>query len=311
MNRVYITHKWSCLLLCYAFNIRSLAHRAPLALVQCHLHFPRIHYLAVALCIAFIPQVAPHMETTHYIPSENTAVESCSTNHRLHCYLVITSLFYVWNHSTMGLQVEKANYLTNVHLLFWDGQDFYFRCSIFSLSSSTAGRQKEVRATEVLFGYLFMAFPFNIHVFFSGLSGCRAEFAALKAAGAKNQVSASMSPVDEGKRGSDRWIDREGTRERGFMCSLVNERLALKVTGCVYYWSVSRLMGSGEEERAELLSRDQSTQAWEQEEAPSNKLCHSRSACSHRSGDNSPACWAALAGNEIISNEKEKQYLAL
>lgn len=95
----------------------------------------------------------------------------------------------------------------------------------------------------------------------------------------------------------ERWIDREGTRERGFMCSLVNERLALKVTGCVYYWSVSRLMGSREEERAELLSRDQSTQAWEQEEAPSNKLCHSRSACSHRSGDNAPACWTALAGN--------------
>lgn len=66
---------------------------------------------------------------------------------------------------------------------------------------------------------------------FSGLSGCRGEFAASEAAGAKNQVSAPMSPADEGKRE----IDREGTRERGFMCSLVNERQALKVTGCVYY----------------------------------------------------------------------------
>lgn len=34
------------------------------------------------------------------------------------------------------------------------------------------------------------------------------------------------------------------------MCSVVNMRQALKVTGCVYYWSVSRLMGS-REERAE------------------------------------------------------------
>lgn len=78
---------------------------------------------------------------------------------------------------------------------------------------------------------------------------------------------------------------REGMREQGFMCSLVNERQALKVTGCVYYWSVSRLMGRGEEKReeqAKLLSRDQSTQAWEPERAPSNKLCHTRSICPYR-----------------------------
>ena len=68
---------------------------------------------------------------------------------------------------------------------------------------------------------------------FSGPSRRRQEFAASEAAGAKNQVSAPMSPVDEGKR--EREIDREGTREWGFMCSLVNERQALKVTGCVYY----------------------------------------------------------------------------
>lgn len=51
-------------------------------------------------------------------------------------------------------------------------------------------------------------------------------------------------------KGGDRWIDREGTREQAFACSVVNGRQALKVTGCVYYGSVSRLMGS-REERAE------------------------------------------------------------
>lgn len=39
---------------------------------------------------------------------------------------------------------------------------------------------------------------------FSGLSGCRGEFAASEAAGAKNQVSAPMSPADEGKRERER-----------------------------------------------------------------------------------------------------------
>ena len=103
------------------------------------------------------------------------------------------------------------------------------------------------------------------------------------------------------ERASGRERDREGTREWGFMCSLVNERQALKVTGCVYYWSVSRLMGRGEEkreERAELLSGDQSTQAWEQEGAPSNKLCHTRCACPFRFTDNTPAYWIAFIGNE-------------
>ena len=157
---VYITNKWFSLFVPYAFSIISLVHIALPALSQCHLHFPRIHYQAVAICIAFIPQVAPHMEITHYIPSENIAVEFCSTNHRLHCYLVITSLFYVWNHSTTGLQIEKANYLTNVHLLSWGGHDFFFFLLYFSPAcalplSSTAGRQKEVRATEVLF-WLFI-----------------------------------------------------------------------------------------------------------------------------------------------------------
>lgn len=51
----------------------------------------------------------------------------------------------------------------------------------------------------------------------------------------ENQVSAPMSSADdEGKRVAEGRIER-GTRERGFMCSLVNERQALKVTGCVYY----------------------------------------------------------------------------
>lgn len=85
---VYITNKWFP---SYAFNITSRIHIALPALFQYHLHFPHIHYHAVAICIPFIPQVAPHMEITHYIPSENIAVECCSTNHPPHCYLVITS----------------------------------------------------------------------------------------------------------------------------------------------------------------------------------------------------------------------------
>lgn len=170
---------------------------------QCHLHFPRIHYRAFAICMAFIPQVAPHMEITQYIPSENIAVEFCSTNHQLHCYLVITSLFYVWNHSTMGLQIEKANYLTNVHLLSWGGHDFFFSPLFLPCTlplSSTAGRQKEVSTTEVLFLVIYSWIFHLIFMPFSGLSGCRGKFAASEAAAAKNQVSAPMSPADEGRR---------------------------------------------------------------------------------------------------------------
>lgn len=64
---IYITSKWSSLLLCYAFNMISLVHVALAALFQCHLHFPCIHYQAVAVCFAFILQVAPHMKITHII----------------------------------------------------------------------------------------------------------------------------------------------------------------------------------------------------------------------------------------------------
>lgn len=49
-------------------------------------------------------------------------------------------------------------------LLRWS--DPFFPSSISPIRSSTAQRQKEVRTTEVLFGYLFMGFPFNIHAFF-------------------------------------------------------------------------------------------------------------------------------------------------
>lgn len=128
---------------------------------QCHLHFPRIHYQAVAVCVAFIPQVAPHIEIPQCFPSENIAVEFCSTNHQLHCYLVITSLFYVWNHCAMGLQIEKANYQTNVHfspevvMIFFSPLFLPYAHS----PSSTAGRQKEVTATEVLFWLFIHGFP--------------------------------------------------------------------------------------------------------------------------------------------------------
>lgn len=153
-----------------------------------HLHFPRIHYLALAICMAFTPPVEPHMAITQYIPSENIAVECCSTNHQLHCYLVITSLFYVWNHSTMGLQIEKANYLTNVHLLSRGGRVFF---SFLLYSSPTLffchpllGDRKRLERRKSFFGYLFMDFPFNIHAFFRTiwvqrriccLGGCRGQ----------------------------------------------------------------------------------------------------------------------------------------
>ncbi len=266
---------------------------------QCDLHFPRIHYQAVAICMAFIPQVAPHMEIAHYSPSENIAVEFCSTNHQLLCYLVITSLFYVWNHSTMGLQIEKANYLTNVHLLSWGGHDFFFLLCFspaFFLCHPLLGDRKRLERRKSFFGYLFMDFPFNIHAFFRTIWVQR-RICCL--GGGQGQKSGFSSNEPSGWR-EEREREREGTRERGFMCSLVNERQALKVTGCVYYWSVSRLMGRGEEkreERAELLSRDQSTQAWEQEGAPSNKLRHTRCACPYRFSDDSPACWMAFTGN--------------
>lgn len=116
------------------------------------------------------------------------------------------------------------------------------------------GDRKRASATgSPFFGYLFMGFPFKIHVFFVffiTLSRFGAKFAASEVVGARNQVSAPVSPVE----GRDRWIDREGTREQGFTCSVVNGRQALKVTGCVYYWSVSRLMGS-REERAETKAQ--------------------------------------------------------
>lgn len=64
---------------------------------------------------------------------------------------------------------------------------------------------------------------------FSGLSGRRGEFAASEAKRKRelvgavvglgvggDQVLASMSPVDEGSAGRDRWTDREARAEPGF-----------------------------------------------------------------------------------------------
>lgn len=65
-----------------------------------------------------------------------------------------------------------------------------------------------------------MDFPFNIHVFFRTIWISASEMAE-----AKNPVSAPMSAADDGER--EMW--GEGVS----MCCLVNERQALKVTGCV------------------------------------------------------------------------------
>lgn len=53
-----------------ACSVGSSAHSALAVLSQCHLHFPRIHYQAAAVCFAFIPQVGPHMKITPHIPLE-------------------------------------------------------------------------------------------------------------------------------------------------------------------------------------------------------------------------------------------------
>lgn len=148
------------------------------------------------------------------------------------------------------------------------------------------GDRKRLERRKSFFGYLFMDFSFNIHAFFSTIWVQR-KICCL--GGGRGQKSCFSSNEPSGWRQKTE-RDREGMRDWGFMCSLVNERQALKVTGCVYYWSVSRLMGRGEEkreERAELLNRDQSTQACEPERAPSNKLCPARS---YRFSDNTPAC---------------------
>lgn len=92
-----------------------------------------------------------------------------------------------------------------------------------------------------------MVFPFNIHVFFQHYRDTEPNLLPLRWQGLEISFQLQWA---QWMKGGDRWIDREGTREQGFTCSVVNGRQALKVTGCVYYWSVSRLMGS-REERAE------------------------------------------------------------
>lgn len=200
--------------------------------------------------------------------------------------------------SVKSLHHGIANYLTSVHLFSWDSRDFlFFSLFCFSLvlffffCHPLLGDRKRLEQRKSFFGYLFMDFPFNIHAFLRTiwvqkriccLGGCRGQ----KSGFSSNEPS-------RWREKKEREGDREGMSKWGFMCSLVNERQALKVTGCVYYWSVSRLMGRVEEKReegAELLSRDQSTQTWEPERAPSNKLCHARSACPYRFSNNTPAC---------------------
>lgn len=200
--------------------------------------------------------------------------------------------------SVKSLHHGIANYLTNVHLFSWDSRDFlFFSLFCFSLvlffffCHPLLGDRKRLEQRKSFFGYLFMDFPFNIHAFLRTiwvqkriccLGGCRGQ----KSGFSSNEPS-------RWREKKEREGDREGMSKWGFMCSLVNERQALKVTGCVYYWSVSQLMGRVEEKReegAELLSRDQSTQTWEPERAPSNKLCHARSACPYRFSNNTPAC---------------------
>lgn len=87
------------------------------------------------------------------------------------------------------------------------------------------------------------------------------------------------------RAGRDRWTDREGRAEPGFHvfaskweAGLEGDRLCLLL--------ICQPVNGGKEERAELLSRDQSTQGMMGGKTPpGNKVSHSRSACSHRSSD--------------------------
>lgn len=244
---IYITNNWSSLLLCYTFRVWSLVHTALPALPQCHLHFPRIHYRAAAVCFAFIPQVAPHMKITHHIPWENS-LSLNSTLLTISCAL--TSWLprcFVWNPSTLGAKSRKSQlpHKWPASLLRWSPL-----CSspvLFNCWETGRGLAR----LEVLFAYLFMVFPFNIHVFFQHYRDTEPNLLPLRWQGPEIRFQLQWA---QWMKGGDRWIDREGTREQGFACSVVNGRQALKVTGCVYYWSVSRLMGS-REERAETRAR--------------------------------------------------------
>lgn len=117
---IYITNNWSSLLLC---SVWSFAHSALPVLSQCHLHFPRIHYQAAAVCFAFIPQVAPHMKITHHIPLENSSPLN-STLLTISCTLTSwLPLCFVWNRCILGQKYRKSQlpHKWTPSLLRWSG----------------------------------------------------------------------------------------------------------------------------------------------------------------------------------------------
>lgn len=61
-----------CLLCIQHYN--PCTHTTPSSRLQSDLDFPCIHYRAVAICMAFIPQVEQHMEIAQNMPCENIAV---------------------------------------------------------------------------------------------------------------------------------------------------------------------------------------------------------------------------------------------
>lgn len=109
---------------------------------------------------------------------------------------------------------------------------------------------------------------------FSGLSGRRGEFAASEAKRKRErgggrgvregaQVLASMSPMDEGSGGRDRWTDREGRAEPGFHVLASKWEAGLEGDRLCLLLICQPVNGRKEERRREsggLLSRDQSTQ---------------------------------------------------
>lgn len=230
-------------------------------------HIPSDHcicnslYLASSACVVFMPLVAPHMQIMQYSPSEDITFEFISTNQQLLCYLVITSLFHVWNHSTVGLQIEEDNYLTNVYLLSRGGHEFLFTyiSQMLFLRRPLLGDRKRLDWRKSFF-HLFMNFPFNIHAFFQDYPCAVENLLLQRRLGPKIRFQLQWAQwIKESER------DREGRNERAgfhvFSCKweagLEGDRLCLLLI-CQPVNGEKR-RGEG---RAEQLYREQSARAW-------------------------------------------------
>lgn len=181
-----------------ARSVWSLVHTELPALPQCQLRFPRIHYQAAAVCFAFLPQVAPHMQITHRIPWENISSLN-STLLTISCTLSSwLPLCFVWNHSTLGAKSRKSQlpHKWPVSLLRW---------ALLCSSPVLFNCRETERGLEVLFGYLFMVFPFNIHVFLQHYRYTAPNLLPLRWQGPEISFQLQWA---QWMKGGDRWMDR-------------------------------------------------------------------------------------------------------